>query len=101
MKHRTSKSASDDFWELAKIAFPQLYKAKTDDMVYKDIPKFISQRRKLYREQVPPIKLEIAFQNKDTEEIIVVEGSTTPVSRFHPRKFRKLFEVSTVEVWES
>ena len=66
MKHRTSQIASEEFWELAKETFPKLYRAKTEDMEYKDMPKFVSQRRKLFRENVPPVKLEIAYLNKDT-----------------------------------
>ena len=96
--HRCSKTASDQFWKLAKEAFPKLYRAKVNDNVYQDIPQFTSQRRRLYNNHVPPVKLEIGYENKGTKERVVVKGSKTPVSRFNPREFDKLYEVATVEV---
>lgn len=97
-KHKTSKSASEDFWELAKKAFPKLYRAKIDEVVLKNIPKFVSQRRKLYNNNVPPVKLEIGYLDKETEDVIVVEDDKTPKSRFHPSKFQKLYQVASVKV---
>lgn len=96
--HCTSKSASEDFWELAKKAFPKLHKAKIDAMIFQDIPKFNNQRLKLYKNNVPPINLKNAYLNKATKEIVVVEGKKNPVSQFDPRQFEKIYEVATVEV---
>ena len=98
LKHRTSKSASEDFWELAEKAFPKLYQAKIDETVLKNIPKFVSQRRKLYNSYVPPVKMEIGYLNKETQEVVVVEGDKTPISRFNPQKFEKVYEVASVKV---
>ena len=93
LKHRCSKRASDDFWNLAKEVFPKLHRAKTNARIYREVPLFTSQRRK-----VPPVKLEIWYLNKETQEEVVVEGHKTPVSRFNPTYFDKLYEVATVEV---
>ena len=98
IKHRCSKRASDDFWNLAKDAFPMLQRAKIDAGVYREIPLFTSLRRKLHKEKVPPVNLEICYLNKSTKETVTVEGHTTPVSRFNPTEHEKLYEVATVEV---
>ena len=98
IKHRCSKRASDDFWALAKEAFPKLHRAKIDAGVYREIPLFTSLRRKLYKNKVPPVKLEIGYLNKTTKERVTVEGQKTPVSRFNPNEYEKLYEVATVEV---
>lgn len=98
IKHRCSKTASNEFWELAKEGFPNLVRAKYNEMVSKPIPQFPSQRKKLIKQHVPNINLKIGYLNKDTNEEIEVEGDKTPVSKFNPQKFQKLYEVATVEV---
>ena len=98
MDHRVSKTASEAFWELGKWAFPRLYKAKIDEVVLKNIPKFVSQRRKLHKDNVPPVHLEIGYLDKETKEVVLVEGDKTPKSRFHPTKFQKVYEVASVKV---
>ena len=90
--------ASDDFWSLAKEAFPKLHRAKVDAGLYKDLPQLKSQRQKMFKQKVPPIRLKHCYLNKETNEIVIVEGAKTPVSRFNPAKFEKLFEVAAVEV---
>lgn len=98
MRHHTSKSASDDFWECAKDFFPKLYRAKVDEMKFRSIPQFTFQRKKLNKNNVPNIDLEIGYLNKETKEKVVVKGEKTPVSRFNPQKFTKLYEMATVKV---
>ena len=98
LKHRCSLKASDEFWQLGKDFFPKLHKAKLDAMVYRDVPQFTSQRRRLYKSEVPTVNHEIGYKNKETQETIVWNGEKTPVSRFNPRHFEKLYEVATVEV---
>lgn len=75
-----------------------MHKAKIDAGVYREIPIFTSQRRKMYKEKLPPVKMEICYLHKVTKERITVEGEKTPVSRFDPMVFEKLYEVATVEV---
>lgn len=97
LHHRTSKAASQDFWDLAKKCFPRLYKKRIDDMVYKPIPKFRSQRKRVYKDDVPEVTMEIAYRNKDTKELTVVQADKTPTT-FNPKNFEKIFEVATVKV---
>ena len=52
----------------------------------------------MYKDLVPPIDLKIAYQNCETKEIIVVNETTTPVKRFPPSRFDKLYEIGTVNV---
>lgn len=98
MKHRTSKSASNDFWALSSKVFPKLHRAKIEGMVFKPIPNIRYQREKMMKETVPDITLEIGYLNKTTEEVTVVKANKTPKSRFSPRTYMKLFEVATVQV---
>lgn len=67
-------------------------------MVLRPMPKLRSQRQKLYKDNVPDIKMEIAYCNKETDQVTVVEADKTPLSRFNPRKFEKLYEVTSVQV---
>lgn len=97
-RHRVSKSASEDFWRLASSAFPKLHKARIDEVVYKRVPQFQNQRKKMYDTKVPNINLKIGYKNLETDEISVVESSATPLSKYPPRKYQKLFEVATVKV---
>lgn len=98
MRHRVSKSASEDFWDLSKKFFPKLHKARIEDMVYKPIPKLRSQRNKINAEKVPPIHMAIGYLNKETDEMTVVKGSKNPKSNFDPRTFEKKFEIASVKV---
>lgn len=98
VKHRTSKCASEDFWDLAKDFFPKIARARIQEMVYKPIPKLRSQRNKTNDDNVPDINLEIGFSKKDNEEVTIVNEDTTPLKRFHPEQYNKLFEVATVQV---
>ena len=98
MKHRTSKSATDDFWDMAKNMFPKLHRARMNEMNSRNVPKFQWQRRKLHKQEVPPITLKTAFMHKETKEVTVVEGDKTPLRRFNPRIYTKLYEVATMEV---
>ena len=97
LHHRTSKTATEEFWALARSAFPKLYQAKIDEMVYKPIPKFRSQRRKFDQANTPEVKIETAFRNKENDDVSVIEGTKAPTG-FSPNRFQKLYEVATVQV---
>lgn len=98
IKHRTSKSGSEEFWDLAKSFFPKLQSARIAEMVYKPIPKLRSQRKKIYRDEVPDVHLELGFVNKDTNELNVINVDHTPTNQFDRKTFEKVFEVGTVQV---
>ena len=66
--------------------------------VRKKVPQFNHIRRLLYKDNTPEVKLEIAFKNKETEEVSVVKDVVTPKSRFPPNQFEKLYETAAVKV---
>lgn len=98
VKHQTSKTGSEEFWDLAKSYFPKLHRARIEEMVYKPIPKLKSQRNKVYNDNVPPINLEIGYINRETEDLTVVNVDKTPIKQFRPNQYEKVFEVASVKV---
>ena len=96
--HHISKSASDELWTIASKFFHRLQSAKVQEMNTKPIPKFTSLRRQMYDNGVPKINLKIVYEDKETEEVIVVEADHTPVGKYPAKMYRKLYEVATVEV---
>lgn len=72
--------------------------AKELQQVKKKIPQFQTVRKNLYNNHTPPVNLEIAYQRKDTNEVIIFHGTSTPISRFPPHEFEKLYEMATVKV---
>ena len=99
MDHRVSKTASEQFWALATNLLPEVLEAKQVNQVHKKIPQFRSLRAKMYEEDVPPINLEVAYECKETGDVIIMQGlSKTPVKRFPPSQFIKLYESAKVSV---
>ena len=99
LKHVVSKSAANEFWDAAARYFPILQQCRENENITKKIPKFRSIRNNLYNDNVPGIKLEVAYEVRETRDIIVMEDlNSTPLSRFPPSKYIKLYEVSTVKV---
>lgn len=52
----------------------------------------------MYKDLVPPVKLEIAYKNKVTGEIEIVEDTFTPVKKYASTQYEKLYEIGTVQV---
>ena len=52
----------------------------------------------MYEDYTPDVHLEIAYQNKATEEIITINDTVTPKSRFPPNEYTKLYETASVKV---
>ena len=97
--HHVSKSATDAFWKVATAKFKQLFEAREARNMKRKIPQFPYLRQTLYDKKVPRISMEIAYQNKETEEITVIEDvEKAPVSKYPPDKFVKLYEKATVKV---
>lgn len=95
--HRVSKQASNDFWDLANRFFHPMYVAKGDGG--RKIPQISHLRDKLYDDKVPPVEMEIGYQNKENGEITVVEDiRSAPVSRFPPSTYKRLYEIASVDV---
>ena len=99
LKHRISKEGSAALWELAKKEFFLMYHARNVQQIRKQIPQFRSIRTKLYQDNVPEIKLELAYQCRESGEIFIAENQlTTPKSRYPPDRYDQLFEIASVEV---
>lgn len=99
LKHKVSKSAANEFWSLSMEKLPKLFQAKERDGNNRKIASFKTIRQSLYKKYVPKIKLEVAYEKKDTGDIIVLRDlESTPVNRFKPSEYTKLYESARVEV---
>lgn len=99
LKHRVSKTATQEFWSLALKSFPKLLQKKDEENVKKKIPQFRSIRQKLYDDYLPEIFLEVAYEVKETGDTIILRDLTkTPLKQFPPSKYRKLYEAVKVKV---
>ena len=98
INHRISKEGSNQFWRIANDTFHRLYVAKGDQG--RKVPQFPRLREKMYQDdKIPPIHMEIGYQNKENGEIQVVEDARSkPVSRFPPSTYRPLYEIASVDV---
>ena len=92
--HSVSKGASESFWRIGLELFPKLSGANGS----KKTPQFNYIRKKMYKDMVPNIDLEIGYKNRSSGEITVVNTTVTPVKNFSPAKFDKMFEIATVKV---
>ena len=97
--HDVSKEATNTFWQIANKYFHSLYSLKSQQGVTRKIPQFPHLRKTLVHDNVPPVKMEIGYESKDTGDIVVVENvETTPTSRFPASTHRRLFEIASVDV---
>ena len=97
ISHHISKEASNSLWDIANAKFHELYVAKGN--ISRKIPKFGHLRKKLYIDNVPKIKMEFAYECKETGEITIIEeAETTPLSRFPRSTHRRLYEIASVDV---
>ena len=97
VSHRVSKEASNEFWRLSNNLFHQMYEAKAGRG--RKIPQYCQVRRKMYKDLVPKVKMEIAYQDKETGEFTIVEDvNTTPVGRFPANTHRRIYEIASVDV---
>ena len=98
LSHKVSKTATNAFWSLAQ-KMTELFEVKNQTNVNRKTPQFSHQRKKLYENFAPKMKMEIAYRNKSTGEIIIEENlQHTPVSQYPASEFEKLYEIATVEV---
>lgn len=99
LKHRMSKSGSNELWEQAKQGFIDLCEARRRDDIHKKIPQFRTLREKMYKNNVPKIYLEVAYKSKETGDIIIMpELESIPYKKFPPSLFTKLYESAHVKV---
>lgn len=95
LQHCVSKTASDTFWRLGLQHFSTLQGAPGRT---RKTPQFKTIRRNMYSDFLPDIELEIAYRDKGSGEITVVKDAITPLKRFSPSKYDKLYEIGTVKV---
>lgn len=94
-----SKAASNELWSLANQWLPKIIGLRTASGITKKIPQFPSLRNKLYDKLAPDIFLEIAYQNKESGDVIILKDlKSTPVRRFLPNEYIKLYEIATIPV---
>ena len=92
MKHKVSAAAANSFWDLAMNYIPLLDNKNK-------VPKFIQQRRKLYRDYCPEVKMQFCYRNKSNGTIFTHDGLTAPVKMYQKdSKYEKLYEVAYVQV---
>ena len=91
--HCVSKTASEAFWKVAAEFFPKL-----SDPTQKKKPMFKTIRKKMYLDLLPKIDMQIGYKNKATGEVVIVKDTVTPVKRFSPSQYEKIFEIASVEV---
>lgn len=92
--HTVSKRGSEAFWKIGLEFFPKLFSAYGT----KRTSQFNSMRRKMYRDLLPTIDIEIGYKEKATGQIIVVKDTITPIKRFPPSRFEQLYEIGKVKV---
>ena len=97
INHRVSKEASNLLWDLANTKFHPMYVSKGEGS--RKIPQISHLREKLYKTKVPPVRMEIGYQDKDNGEVTVLKDvRSSPVSRFPPSMYKRLYEVASVDV---
>ena len=97
--HRVSKVASEAFWALSKTWFPKLFDTKKAQGISRKTPSFIHIRRQMHKDCVPPIHMDIAYQDKDTGEVTIVEDTPiTPKKQYPSPRFQKMWEIAYVKV---
>ena len=98
LDHHVSKTATDIFWRLACTKIVKLFEIKSRQNIKRKLPQFQQIRRNLCN-NIPPIKMELGFINKETGQLEIHENlDKTPVKRFPPSKFQKAYEISSIEV---
>lgn len=99
LTHKVSARATNRFWDESMKFMPKLLELRSLQAPQKKIPKFINQRRKLYSDKCPEVKMEFAFKHKSTGVIKKVESSSAPLKALqHNENYIKLYEIASVKV---
>lgn len=102
LTHKVSAKASNTFWDLTLTYVPKLLNFKEREGHFKNIPKFINQRRKLTKQYCPDVQMEFAFRNRLDGSIIKHRGATSPLKEFQQNpNYMKLYEVASIKVFFS
>ena len=99
LTHHVSGSATNAFWELSMKYVPVLQSLKDGENVKKKTPSFTQERRKLYRDRCPDVKMKFGFKVKSTGVIKTVECESTPTNNYQRNPdYVKVFEEAHVKV---
>ena len=99
LTHRVSATASNTLWDVAMDMIPKLITLKNWDNITRKTPKFTQQRRKLYRDLCPPVKMRFGFLYKNTGAIETVDCDSTPSNTFQRNPdYVKIYEEAHVQV---
>ena len=96
LTHKVSKSASNEFWNLAITLMPKLF--QNQQRKKKKIPQFQQLRKNLYAKHLPPIALEVACENEETGDLITLNTDSIPSANFPTSTHKQLYEVATLKV---
>ena len=78
---------------------PQVLFLKDRDNVDRKIPQFVHQRRKLYKNFSPEVKMRFCYKNKLDGTIEIVDCHSTPSNQYQRNpNYEKLYEEAYVEV---
>ena len=99
LKHRVSGKAANKFWDICMEFMPTLLQMKEREGITRSIPKFKQQRKNLYKNRCPVIKMEFGFRNKTTGAITKVTSSKAPRKTFERNpQYTKLYEMAYIKV---
>ena len=99
LTHHVSLSAANFFWKLAFKYVFHIHELKANEGITRGIPQFLHQRRVMYKNICPEVKMSFAFLNKEDGSIIVVKEDHTPLSQYQrDPNYQKLYEEAHIEV---
>ena len=95
--HKISKAASNKLWKIAMEQLEKIFKLKEQLGIRRKIPQFSQIRRRLKKKNLPRISMKIAYKEKSTGNVTIVEDTAiTPTSKFPPHLYTKLYEEASV-----
>ena len=99
VNHSVSKRGSDLFWNLAKKMFHSVVEQQSKTTKKVKIPAFTHLRRQLLARYCPKVRLDLAYKNTKTDEIITQHDvSKISVAQHRKPTFEPLYEIATVQV---
>ena len=96
--HKVSKTGSNKLWDTAMKYIPMLIEAVAEEHYTRKIPKFSHLRRLLYTRHVPRITMSFGFLNRETGELKLETGTETPLRKFPPAQYKRVYEYASVDI---
>ena len=102
VNHRMSIEGASYLWKLAFQWINKIMEQKERENNKKRVPQFAHLRRKLLLNSTPDLKIQMGHKNLQTSENLITQpASVAPKKEFNDvRKFRKLFEITSVPISE-